>query len=388
MVGRFRWERRTAGIVNPANNSQGELQQTVDVNGTPVNAFYAGAGAAGVPQGYFAAPRFFATNGIILRSNTFPITSFAELGNSGCVFWNSNGVGYLVCTNSLTTTATTNLIVESGGGTGIATNSGSGTNNVFTGFTTDGSTTNAPGAVHTGGRVETNYATKSFSIYTNASLFASNGTAIRAGTFYVTNGPTQSLLYLGTNPPSSGLATAIAQGAIGSTNVLQIDVPNVNAAFAVHTNGGAWFGVGLSNNGPTRLSGNLVVAGASTLGSTLWAGAVTSGNAYSVLAKTSPYTISQFVDSARVIVNTGAAGPVTNTLSAATGGGLNYKLCLTAAQMMGFKAAAGDVFVDATLGTSATGATLMSSTQFAVIEITTVESGKWIILNSRGTWTY
>lgn len=47
---------------------------------------------------------------VALQSNSFPIASFAELGNSGCFYWNSNGVMYLVCTNSLTTTAVTNQI--------------------------------------------------------------------------------------------------------------------------------------------------------------------------------------------------------------------------------------------------------------------------------------
>jgi hypothetical protein len=277
------------------------------------------------------------------------------------------------------------------GGTGIATNNGTGTNNVFTGFTADGSNTNAPGTVHTGGRVETNYSTKSFISYSNAAILSSNGVAIRAGTFFMTNTPTQSLLYLGTNPPSSGLATAIANGALGSTNLLQIDAPNINAALAVHTNGGVWIGQGLTNNGTTRLVGAVQISGqvsAISVGAITMGGNALSGNAYSVLFKTANYTISQFTDSGKIIDNAGAGGAITNTLPSANSIGLNYRLFLETAQMMGFKAAGSDVFVDATLGVSAAAATLTSSTLYGYIELVCIDSGKWAVINSRGTWTY
>ena len=57
-----------------------------------------------------------ATNGFIIKSNTFPITSWAQLAPDGCITWKSNGVPYLICTNSLAGTASTNLWGGGGGG--------------------------------------------------------------------------------------------------------------------------------------------------------------------------------------------------------------------------------------------------------------------------------
>ena len=51
-----------------------------------------------------------ASNGIIITSNNFPITSWPMLGNCGCITWMSNATCYLICTNSINGTASTNKL--------------------------------------------------------------------------------------------------------------------------------------------------------------------------------------------------------------------------------------------------------------------------------------
>ncbi len=43
-------------------------------------------------------------------SNAYPITSWAQLGNCGCIEWMSNATLYKICTNSINSSATTNKI--------------------------------------------------------------------------------------------------------------------------------------------------------------------------------------------------------------------------------------------------------------------------------------
>jgi alpha-galactosidase len=49
-------------------------------------------------------------NGLIITSNSYPITSWAMLGNCGCITWMSNATCYLICTNSINQTAYTNKL--------------------------------------------------------------------------------------------------------------------------------------------------------------------------------------------------------------------------------------------------------------------------------------
>lgn len=74
----------------------------------------------------------------VIGSNTFPVTaSFGNLATAGGILWNSNGYAlYYVETNGIAGNASTNQLWPitggGGGGTGIATNGGTGINNLLT----------------------------------------------------------------------------------------------------------------------------------------------------------------------------------------------------------------------------------------------------------------
>jgi hypothetical protein len=65
--------------------------------------------AAACNKTTFSAASLF-QNGIIFTSNTYPITAWAALGNCGCATWMSNATLYLICTNSMNLSATTNRL--------------------------------------------------------------------------------------------------------------------------------------------------------------------------------------------------------------------------------------------------------------------------------------
>lgn len=50
--------------------------------------------------------------GPVWRSNDWPVVSWTNMADSACVFWNSNGVMYGLCTNSLAGTVSTNLLFD------------------------------------------------------------------------------------------------------------------------------------------------------------------------------------------------------------------------------------------------------------------------------------
>jgi len=258
---------------------------------------------------------------------------------------------------------------------------------LITDFVLTGNSSNGPGAIHTGGLLQTNFSTKSFTLTTNSSILSSNGTVIRAGTFFMTNGPTQSLLYLGTNPPSSGLETAIAQGAIGSTNVLQIGVPNVNSALAVHTNGGVWIGQGLTNNGATRLVGAVQVSGnfvAASFGAIPMGGQTLSGNKISVLPKTANYTINGTSDNGAYFTSVGSSIATTNTLPAATTG-QHYYFYVDVAQIMCVQAVGSDVIrYGATV--SAAAGNIFGSAIGNTLHVICPKTGVWVVDQLVGVW--
>lgn len=55
--------------------------------------------------------RITATNGFIVKSNTYPLSAnMVELAPMGCITWMSNATLYLICTNSLDGNATTNKL--------------------------------------------------------------------------------------------------------------------------------------------------------------------------------------------------------------------------------------------------------------------------------------
>lgn len=69
--------------------------------------------------GTLTADNFYSANAISVRSNKYPMGSFpapfsswSELGPSGIVLWNSNGIFYAVSTNSLTGIASTNIVYD------------------------------------------------------------------------------------------------------------------------------------------------------------------------------------------------------------------------------------------------------------------------------------
>jgi hypothetical protein len=55
------------------------------------------------------------SNSIVLRSNNYPIYSWSQLTNSAAIIWNSNMTLYVIWTNSLNSTAGTNVLLDQPG---------------------------------------------------------------------------------------------------------------------------------------------------------------------------------------------------------------------------------------------------------------------------------
>lgn len=71
-------------------------------SGATLNAF----GGSSV----FSGPVTELAKGWKQSSNTYPITAWSSLGNCGCITWMSNATLYLICTNSINSSATTNKL--------------------------------------------------------------------------------------------------------------------------------------------------------------------------------------------------------------------------------------------------------------------------------------
>lgn len=157
---------------------------------------------------------------------------------------------------------------------------------------------------------ETNDATHSWMTITNTSITSSNGGGVNRGVYYQSNTAIGTLTYSGSNSPfRSGSQTAIANEAIGGTNQNQWDVPGMNNAMGIHTNGSVWLNGGLTNNGATRLAGAVTTGSSLTTGGAI---ATPSGSSITLggTAVASAVTARYFADLSnnKGYVDTGVSG--------------------------------------------------------------------------------
>lgn len=75
-----------------------------------------------------------------------------------------------------------------------------------------------------------------------SSLFGTNTAAASSGVWWMTNGTKTALWYLGTNWPGNGKGTDVANGFIGGSNVVQIDVLGGGIAFCIDSNFNTYIG--------------------------------------------------------------------------------------------------------------------------------------------------
>lgn len=97
-------------------------------------------------------------------------------------------------------------------------------------------------------------------------LTGTNTTAANAGTWWFTNTPTGTLVYFGTNTPGNGKGTDIANGYIGGSNAVQVDILGTAKAFCIDSNANTYFAGTLNIGGSGGGNPNWVQTGSITAG--------------------------------------------------------------------------------------------------------------------------
>lgn len=395
---------------NTANGSyliRGTNMSIVASNGTAANQYYALTnGGAYFQQSLQASSvtgaQLVATSGIMFRSNTYPITSWAALANSACVTWNSNGVPFLICTNSATGIASTNPIAAgAGGGSGTVTS---------VGITGPAGVTWANSPVTASGTLT---ATTDGTLVTNGNSFVLTINGGITNNLGLTNtGPVEfrSTLLVSTNyqVPIRGSNVLEAWGtntakpalAVGLTNAGAIELVRAANLIEAFNNagtsefsvdkGGAVTAVGSGSFGGLSSATRFVVAGLGQMKSTLNGTVVFQNNAGSAIAsaqfgmtnvtKTANYTVVA-LDSGTAFNNIGAAGAVTNTLPTSTlGRGDQFWFYVGAAQILCVQASGTDkIRYRGTL--SAAAGNIFANSIGSYLHIFNVVAGEWICDN-------